>query len=89
MYRMFCSTIWEPWQDGVIGGRLWSRPLREGDLALKEGFSGAHEGVSESPKVGAIAEFLGENDNAVDVAGNVFDLDGEVLLLVFWDKVFS
>ena len=73
----------------MISGGLWGCVLKEGNLALEDGFAGAYEGVSEGPKVGAIAEFLGENVSAVDVAGNVFDLDGEVLLLVFWDKVFS
>ena len=75
VHRLFWRTSWEPWRDGVIGGGLWVRPQREGNLALKEGFTGAHEGVSEGPKVGAIAEFLGENVSAVNVANNVFNLD--------------
>ena len=88
MHQLFWRTVWEPWQDGVLGGGLWGRLLREGDLALKEGFDGAHEGVSEGPKVGAIAEFLGENISAVDVSGNMFDLDREFLLLGYAEKVF-
>ena len=61
MHQFFWRAIWEPAGDGVVGGGLWGHPLREGDLALKEGFDGAHEGVSEGPKVGAIAELLVEN----------------------------
>ena len=38
--------------------------------------------------MGAIAEFLGENVRTVDVSGNVFDLDGQFLLLSFAYKVF-
>ena len=57
-------------------------------MALKGGFAGAHEGFSEGLKVGAISEFLGENVSAVDVSGNVFDLDRKVLLLEFADKFF-
>ena len=38
--------------------------------------------------MGAIAESLGKNVSAVGVAGNVFDFDGEVLLLAFTDKIF-
>ena len=57
-------------------------------MELKEGFTGAHEGVSDGPKLGAITDFLGENASVVDVSGNVFDLDGEVLLLAFTEKVF-
>ena len=54
---------------------MWGRPLREFNLALKEIFSRAHEGVSEGPGVGDIAEFLGENISAVDIARKLFDLD--------------
>ena len=75
MRRLFWRTSWEPWRYGVIDGGLRSHPPSEGDLALKEGFTGAHEGVFEGLKVGAIAEFLGENVSAVNVAGKVFDLD--------------
>ena len=39
--------------------------------------------------MGDISEFLGENFSAVDFYGNVFDLEYEVLLLEFTDKVFS
>ena len=60
----------------MIGSGLWTFLLSEGNLALEEGFTGAHEGFSEDPKVGAISDFLGENFGAVDVARNVFDLDG-------------
>ena len=86
---MFWKTSWESWQDGVIGRGLWSCLLGEGNFARKEGFAGSHEGVSEGLKVGSIAEFLGENVSAVDVARNMFDLDGKALLLSFADKVFS
>ena len=37
--------------------------------------------------MGTFAEFLGENFSAVDFSGNVFDMDCEVLLLVFAEKV--
>ena len=73
----------------MIGSGLWCRLLGESDLVLKEVFAGAHEGVRESPKVGAIAEFIGENISAVDVSGNIFDLNLEVLFLALADKVFS
>ena len=59
----------------MVGGGLWGRLLRGGDLVLKKGFAGAHEGVPEGSKVCAIAGFLGENISAVNVACNVFDLD--------------
>ena len=55
-------------------------------FSLKEVFTGSHEGVSEGKKVGAIAEFLGEHVSSVDGAGNVFDLDEEVLFLAFAEK---
>ena len=64
-----------PWQDGVIGSGIWSRLLGEVDLTMREGLAGTPERFSEGPKVGAIAEFLGENFSTVDVAINVFDLD--------------
>ena len=86
LYKRFWRTGWEPWQDGVICRWLWNCLLWECDLALKEGLVGAHEWVPKGPKVGAIAEFLGENFSAVDVAGNVFYLDREVLLLAFMEK---
>ena len=70
---LFLRTSWEPWLDGVTVNRMWSQPLREGTLALKEGFIGSHEGVSEDPKVGAIAEFFGESVSKVDFSRNVFD----------------
>ena len=73
----------------MIGSVLWSCLLVEVYLALKEGFVGSHGEVSEGPKVGTIAEFLGENISAVGVAGNVLDLDGDVLLLAFEDNLFS
>ena len=57
-------------------------------MALKEGFAGANELVPEGPKVGAIADFLGENISVVDIAGNVFNLDLEVLLLAL-EEFFS
>ena len=44
-------------------------------MELKEGFTGAHEGVSDGPKLGAITDFLGENASVVDVSGNVFYLE--------------
>ena len=72
----------------MIVRRMWIYLLGEGDLELKEGFAGAHEGVSEGPKVGAIVEFFGENVSAVDVGGSVFGFDGEVVLLEFAETVF-
>ena len=42
---------------------------------MRGGFAGAHERVPEGPKVGTIADFLGENISAVDFDGNMFYLD--------------
>ena len=72
----------------MIGSLLWSCLLGQFDLALKEGFAGANELVPEGPKVGAIADFLGENISVVDIAGNVFYLDLEVLLLALEEIFF-
>ena len=73
LHVLFWRTSLEPWLDGVNVNIMWSQLLREVDLALKEGFVGAHEGVSEDPKAGAIADFFGESVSEDYFSGNVFD----------------